>query len=377
MSVDEFPQADRIEGAAHPRQTLQLFGQAEAERIFLQAFNAGRLHHGWLLTGPNGVGKATLAWKIARFLLSQPVSQDAGMDMFGEAPIQPSDLEIDSDHPIHGAVVALSAPGLFLLRRPYDQERKRLKQDITIDELRTLKAFLALSSPDGRRRVVIIDSVDELNISAANAVLKMLEEPPENTIILLISHQPARLLPTIRSRCHELRCVPLEPDDMARALAAAGLVEVENVDRVAALSSGSVGAALQMTLSDGLGIYAQIIELAQGFPNMDRMRALKLADRSAGSGAESHFRLTVELLDIFLSRLAKAGIGFVSQEAAAGEFEQLARLSPDAGSARVWAQLAAGLTERARRGRSVNLDPSSLVLDLLLAINETAGRTAA
>src|SRR6056297_424710 len=128
MSGSDLPEPDRVKGAAHPRDTPRLIGQDAAEAAFLDAFAVGRLHHGWLITGPAGVGKATLAWSIARFLLAHPPQQDAGL--FGaEAP--PDTLTIDPDHPVAHRVAALSDPGLFLLRRPYDEKAKRLKQQIT------------------------------------------------------------------------------------------------------------------------------------------------------------------------------------------------------------------------------------------------------
>ena len=209
MSDEPHPEPDRVEGAPHPRATPRLIGQESAEADFLAAFSADRLHHGWLITGPQGLGKATLAWRIARFLLATPEAADDGL--FG-APPPPESLDIPVDHPVARRVLALSDPGLKLVRRGWDEKAKRLKTVITVDEIRDLKQFFALSSADGGRRVVIVDSADEMNPNAANALLKLLEEPPARTTLLLISHQPSRLLPTIRSRCRELRLAPLGAD---------------------------------------------------------------------------------------------------------------------------------------------------------------------
>jgi DNA polymerase-3 subunit delta' len=218
MSDDALPEADRLDGAPHPRETVGLFGQTAAEAVFLNALNSGRLPHAWLLTGPKGVGKATFAWRAARYLIATP--PETGDALF--APPPAGTLDIDPEHPVARRIRALSEPDLMLLRRVWDTERKRLKAQLTVDEVRGLKGFFGLSA-DGARRVVIVDCADEMNPSAANALLKELEEPPKNTVMFLVSHQPSGLLPTIRSRCRTLRFAPLSPDDLVAALDQAGL----------------------------------------------------------------------------------------------------------------------------------------------------------
>ena len=370
---DDIPEPDRTEGAPHPRATAHLIGHAEAEAAFLAAYNHGRLHHGWLITGPRGVGKATLAWRLARFLLATP-ENDGGMF----APPPPETLDIPASHPVARRTLALSEPRLFLLRRPYDDKAARLKQDITVDEVRRMKSFFTLSSADGGHRVAIIDAVDEMNPSAANALLKLLEEPPARVTLMLIAHQPARLLPTIRSRCRQLRLGPLSPADLSDALTAAG-GEVAPVDRVALaeLAGGSVGAAYAMTNLDGLKLYARLIRLFATLPRLDRAQALALADAGAQRGAEAQFDLIVTLIDLFLARLARAGtLGHPPPPAAAGEADLITRLSPNPTTARHWADLAQTIGLRARRGRAVNLDPAALLLDMVLKIDEAAGTLA-
>ncbi|TMV40339.1 DNA polymerase III subunit delta', partial [Thioclava sp. BHET1] len=132
MSEEILPEADRVEGAPHPRETRALIGQKAAEAAFLDAFTSGRMHHGWLITGPRGVGKATLAWRIARFLLAQPPEGEIGL--FG-APEPPQSLSIPADDPVAHRVAALSEPRLKLLRRPWDDKTKRLKTVISVDEV--------------------------------------------------------------------------------------------------------------------------------------------------------------------------------------------------------------------------------------------------
>ncbi len=369
MSDAGHPEPDVIEGAPHPRATQTLLGQAAAETTFMQAFNTGRLHHGWLISGPKGVGKATLAWRLARFLLATP-DDDGGL--FAAPP--PETLDIAADHPISRRIAALSEPRLFLLRRAYDEKKAKLQDVISVDEVRKMKSFFTLSAADGGRRVAIIDAVDEMNPQAANALLKLLEEPPKAVTMLLVSHQPARLLPTIRSRCRELRLGPLSAEDLSDALTmAGGDVSPEDRGALAELAGGSVGEAFRMTNLEGLTLYSRIIKLMASLPQLDRVQALALAEAGAGRGQDAQFDLIVSLLDLFLARLARAGtIGRCPSEAAPGEAALLARLSPNPWVARGWADLAQSLGVRARRARAVNLDPAALLMDMLLKIDETA-----
>ncbi|PUB12477.1 DNA polymerase III subunit delta' [Yoonia sediminilitoris] len=367
MTEDTTPEPDRIDGAPHPRETAQLFGQSKAEKDFLDAFASGRLHSGWLITGPRGVGKATLAWKIATFLLSSP---DAGL--FGE----PS-LHVDPDHPDARLVQAGAHPRLSLIRRPWDDKTKKLRAEITVDAVRNLKTFFHMSAADGGHRVVIVDAADELNRNAANAILKELEEPPANTTILLIAHQPSRLLPTIRSRCRELRCATLSPHDLQKALDQAGH-PADSSDALATLAGGSAGDAIRMLNHDGMQLYNELIRTFDGLPHINRPAALKLADSCAGRGADVRFGMTLDLIDFFLSRVARAGLmGEPSTQAAPGEARLLTRLSPHDRAAQRWAQLQQDLSERSRRGRAVNLDPAALILDIIFKIEETAQGVAA
>jgi DNA polymerase-3 subunit delta' len=372
MSDEDLPQADQVDGAPHPRETAKLIGQTTAEAAFFEAFNGDRLHHAWLITGPKGVGKATLAWRLARFLLATPRG-DGGMF----AAAAPTTLDIPDSHPVNARLHALSEPALFLLRRSWDDKTKKLKSVIAVDEVRKLKSFFALSNPDGGRRVVIVDAADEMNVAAANALLKVLEEPPADCILLLVAHQPSRLLPTIRSRCRELRCRQLAPDHMAEALEAAGAQPGNDAVALAELSGGSVGEALRLLNLDGLGLYRELLGVIETLPRMDRAAAIKLGEKAAARGVEGRLDLMLRLCDLALSRLSQAGLDMIDTQAAPGELRTLARLSPDEQAARAWAGLQSSASARARHGQAVNLDPSSLILDMLLSMNDVAGRTAA
>lgn len=372
MSADPLP-PDQSPGAPHPRETAQLFGHDAAQATFLQAHVCGRMHHAWLLTGPRGIGKATLAWRIARFLLATPVADEGGM--FAAPP--PRSLDIAPDHPVARRILAGAEPGLALVTRSEDEKRAgRIRQEIVVDDIRRLTRFFGLSATDGGRRVVIVDAADEMNTAAANALLKMLEEPPARTLLLLVAHQPTRLLPTIRSRCRTLRLMPLNSADMQAALSQAGTAlpgSPGQADQLATLAAGSVGAALRLLGLDGLRLYGEVIAILQSLPRLDRPRALALAQAAAQRGAPETFDLLLELCEIALTRLARTGASGAAPlpEAAPGESAILTRLAPDPAMARAWAETASTITERSRHGQSVNLDPAALVLDTVFKMKET------
>lgn len=366
--TDETPGPDQIPGAPHPRETPNLFGQAEAETSFLQAFNAGRLHHAWLLIGPSGTGKATLAYKIARFLLATPAGESGGMF----APPAPTTLEISPDHPVCARILAGSEPGLRVITRSVNTKTDRMRDEIVVDDIRRLADFFHLSAADGGHRVVIVDAADDLNVSAANALLKMLEEPPANTTLILLAHQPSRLLPTIRSRCRTLRLATLLGDDMTRALEQAGMGTAPDA-ALTELSRGSVGEAIRLQNLSGLDIYAELIGLLATLPRLDQSRALKLAEAAAQRGAEAKRDVLVKLMNVALARLSRQGAsGIAAPDAALNESQVFARLAPTPHAARAWADRSAEISQRLQHGLAVNVDPTALLLDSFFKLRDTA-----
>ncbi len=364
---DESPhEADRAVGAPHPRKTLRLFGHKEAEAEVLASLGRDRMHHAWLLTGPRGVGKATLAWAMARFLLARTGGEP------GKNGSAQEGLDMSADHPVARRVAALSDPGCLLIRRAWEPDRKRLKNWITVDEVRRLNRFLGLTATDGGSRVVIVDAADDMNLSAANALLKLLEEPPGNTVLILVSHQPTRLLPTIRSRCRVLRLRELDEADMDLALSEAGIA-AGNASGLHALARGSVGEAVRLMNEGGLELYGKVMDVIATAPSMDRSRLLKFAEEASARGAERRFDLTVKLLDQALARLARTAAGMPpASEATPGESETLARLGAATVRVHAWAELQQRLSARLTHGREVNIDPASLLTDAFLQIEATA-----
>lgn len=197
----------------HPRENALLFGHEAAEARFLHEFNRGLIHHAYLMTGHKGIGKATLAYRFARFLLNQgalKAAQEApSMSLFGEPESVPAaaaqTLEMSADDPLFRRIAAGSHTDLLTIAPAYDAKKHVEKSSITVDEARKVPEFLSLTPAEGEWRVVIVDAVDQLNVNAANALLKILEEPPERAILLLICHSAGGILPTIKSRCRTFK----------------------------------------------------------------------------------------------------------------------------------------------------------------------------
>ena len=224
-----------------PWRSNRLLGHEAAEKTMLAAQQSGRLHHAWLLAGPRGIGKATLAWRFARFLLS---GEGEG-SLFGGGP---ESLDVAADAPGRALVDARSHPDLFHLRRTLNPDTGRMRAEIAVDDVRDLGAFMHMTPAMGKWRVAIVDAADEMNRNSANAVLKILEEPPPNAVLLMVAHMPGRLLPTIRSRCRRLALQPLADEIVMRLLGdyAPG-VKAEERTVLARLSEGSVASTSIMS----------------------------------------------------------------------------------------------------------------------------------
>ncbi len=350
-----------------PRETEELVGHEAAERAMGEAVASGKIPHAWLITGPRGIGKATLAYRIAKARLAA----EDGDGLFG-APEAPATLAVDPENPVARQIAAGAAPRLHAVRRAADPKTGRLYTQIRVDEVRRMKEFFQLSAADGGWRVAIIDPVDEMNAAAANALLKLLEEPPAKCLLLLVCHAPGRLLPTIRSRCRVLRLGALGADDLAAALAAAGVEADADPAALTLLSGGSAGEAARMASLGGVALYARLCRLFATAPGADRREMIAIADACGGREAEPVYDLTLRLIDMMLARLARAAaFGPPSTFGAKDEGALLARLSPP-GSARRWADLAGEVQTKTARARAVNLDPAQVVLDTCLRIDVAA-----
>lgn len=356
-----------------PRANPDLVGHEAAERELERLYRAGRLPHAILLSGPRGVGKATLAFRFARFLLAQAGNpNDSRTGLQGE-PCEIG-LAIDRDSGVFRRVAACGHADLLTVERAWDPRRRRLRGEILVEDTREIAAFFRLTAAEEGWRIVIIDGAEEMNRNAANAVLKILEEPPARALLLLVSHNSGRLLPTIRSRCQRLRLPPLPVPLATRLLRRyrPALDEVE-AEALVALGGGSIGQALELAEAGGLDLYRSVIELLNSAPAIDVGRLHTLADRLARPDAENAYRASEQLLSQFLARLASTGarrqVG--AEEIVAGEAAAMQRLGGHADPAR-WAGVRQQIAENYGAARELNLDRKQTVLGAFFAIGEMA-----
>jgi DNA polymerase-3 subunit delta' len=353
------------EDALDPRANPELIGQEAAERAFLQAWNSGRLAHAWLLTGRRGIGKATLAFRIARFVLAGGAPPSAGL--FGAE--EPAGLQMSTDHSVFRRIASGGHADFKLIERGWaDDKHGRRKSEITIDEVRDVGAFLALTPAEGGWRVVIVDAADEMNRNSANAILKILEEPPKRALLLLVSHSPGRLLPTIRSRCRRLAMPPLADKAVAELLRRRhpDLPEDE-ASALANLSGGSIGRALALHGQGGLALYGDMIGLLERLPQLPLTALHEFSDRIGRQSDD--VALFGELLTGWLADAAATAAGGPVRAVLADEAELQRKLVGRAGLER-WSALWEKTGSLFERAVAVNLDGKQVVLNAFLGLEK-------
>ena len=278
----------------HPRARTILFGHDDGEQALLQAYRSGRIPHAWLIGGPPGIGKATLAFRMARFVLANPDPLAASVQTAGN-------LEIPASHPVAELLRAQSHPDLLVLERTLGDTGK-LRSVIRVDDARRVTGFLGSTAGFGGWRLVIVDAVDDLNAESANALLKGLEEPPARTLFLLVSNAPASVLPTIRSRCHRLALRPLDPAALASAIASV-TGSAPGPDIVMA-AEGSVGRALTLLEGPALKLRQQTESLLAQLPHPNPREIHALSDALSSDAA--NFAVALNVINDWLSQRLRA-----------------------------------------------------------------------
>ncbi len=369
MAMNTAVAMDNHEWPLSPRNNPDLVGHEEAENILLKAFRSGRMAHAWLITGRRGIGKATLAHRFARFVLSQGANEGGGGGLF---PISddPSSLYTAPTDPLFQRCAAGGHADLICVERS-PNDKGKLRTEIVVDDVRAIGGFLNLTAAEGGWRMVIIDSADEMNQSAANAVLKILEEPPPRTIMMLVSHAPGRLLATIRSRCRRLPMKSLTPDMVS------GMIKkfrpeltMDEVEELVILSEGSIGRAIVLADEGGVELYRKLLALLNTLGKLDVSALHELADRVGKNGAEETFRTVAELLTWWLGRLILFAAGSPVNDNA-GDRGLMERLTGSTAGLDCWLEVWEKVNRLLARTESASLDRKQVFINTILALENT------
>lgn len=339
---------DTIPDIPDPAETPFLVGHEAALARIGQSYRSGRMHHGLMLTGPAGIGKATLAFHVANHLLSHPRTAEAPETVGAPDPASRT-----------FRLIAQGAhPSVLHLTRPVNERAKGFRSAITVDEVRRVGRFVGMTAGDGGHRVVIVDPADDLNANAANALLKSLEEPPADTLFVLVTHQPGRLLPTIRSRCQVIETKPLDDSQLAEALRRLGAyagVETALDGSALHMAAGSVREALLMTQFGGGEIVAALGEVLRN-PAFDTLAAVRIAEAVSARDGETRFAIFNRALLDDIARHAKSAVTH-------GGVEEAARL------AAAWQEVSALIA----RSTTYNLDRRQHAMSLMRKVASLRG----
>lgn len=328
-----------LDGAVHPAANTRLFGHEAAEEFLAGSYRSGKGHHAILVEGPEGIGKATLAFRFANHVLSHPRPE--------EAPERLADP--DAAAPAFRQIVAGASHNMLQITRPFDVKTGKFRTAITVDEVRRAGKFFGQTSGGESWRIVVIDPADDMNRNAANAILKMLEEPPRRSMFLVLSHAPGRLLPTIRSRCMPLVLRPLSDADLGRALQNLGLAVAPAVEtKLLAAAGGSVSQAIKLVNYGGLDILEAFDGILRSSGAEQRKAMHKIADAVSARGSDT-------LYDFFIDHAGEHVSAAARMAANEGNIDRAFKLS----------SLHAAVTERVTVSSAYNLDRKQTVLGLL------------
>ncbi|MBI3676183.1 MAG: DNA polymerase III subunit delta' [Proteobacteria bacterium] len=337
---EEVEEPDRLEGFPHPRETMHFAGQGAALAIVSRAVRSGRPPQAWLISGAPGIGKATLAYRIARYLLR-----------FGATDQGPEDLAVAQNDAVSAQVIAGAHPGLLVLKRSPNPNTGKLMTVLGVDEIRRLAGFFGMTSGAGGWRIAIVDTADDMNDAAANALLKALEEPPPRAMLMLLANAPGRLLPTIRSRCQRLALRPLPLCDLQAELAK-HLPDLPQPKRasLAKLAGGSLGLALQLSGDDGLELAEAAERLIDGAANPDFAAIFAIAEKTGrmGDGLEKFGEFFVQALGARI------------------------RTRAETGNVQRWIELREQLIRNFSRASALHLEPKQTVLSSARSLSRTA-----
>jgi DNA polymerase-3 subunit delta' len=273
-----------------------LLGHDAIEKNLLELYNSGRMPHAIVFTGPKGIGKATLAYRFARFLLKHGLKDTSQSGMFGDAP-ETTSMDISPQEPAFRRVASGAHPDFFTTEKKFDEAKDAYKDTLDVEEIRKIAPFLRMTSSEGGWRIVLCDDADSMNRNAQNALLKILEEPPKNALLILIAHRAGALIPTIRSRARFINFSPLPDAIMKDLLVRANpAMSAQDMNALINLSGGSFGKALQYSHDNAVETLNNLTRLMESAPSWRWLDLHKLADQLSGPGSDPAYKTFQELL---------------------------------------------------------------------------------
>lgn len=345
---EAIPESDRFKGAPHPRDISAFFGHEAAEQELLDAYRSGKLPQAWIIGGKEGIGKATLAWRFTKFVLAHGDPQSPPVT-------NAQDLSVDPEHPAGRRILAMSHNDVVVLRRSWDPKGKKHFTEIRVDDARRAIDMFHHASGEGGWRVAIVDSAEDLNGSSANALLKLIEEPPPRSLFLIVSHRPSQVLPTIRSRARKLILGELAPATIVETIRALGEpwngVEPRLLEDAARRAGGSVRDALRLLGGDSLQLIQAVDGLLAQLPAVDWRKVHQFADRMTGREATEEFEAMISAIFDWIDANVRAQAG------SPGARLDPRRLAP---LAEVWDKIALS----ARETLALNLDRRAFILNV-------------
>ena len=355
-----------------PRENPDLIGQGAAEAAFVSAHASGRLAHAWLIAGPRGIGKATFAFRCARALLAGALDASGGALHGPEAS-----LAVPPDHPVFRRIAAAGHANLRTVERERHAKTGRLRTDIVVESVRALRPFFGQTAAEQGRagwRIAVIDGAEEMNPSAANALLKMLEEPPERGLILLVSHAPGCLPPTLRSRCRLLTLRPLAASAIEAILSARFPALADDDERrrmLARLGDGSVGRALALAASGG-DAFRELFDILAGLPTLDHAALHALGDRLARPNNQADYQAVAETLVWWLARMIRAtAMDAAPDQVVGGEAALIERLARPNRLDR-WVEVWDKIVDLFARAEQLHLDRKQVLLSAFATLAQAA-----
>lgn len=293
------------EGLAEPRSNAGFIGHKGKEQFIIDLANKDTMPHALVLAGPKGIGKATFGYRIARALLKKGIPDPDQGGLFGEEEPAPLEsLYVAPDDPVFTKLASGGHPDFVALERPMDDRKGKRKDALDIDTVRKVAPFLRMTSSDGGWRIVLIDDADTMNRNAQNAVLKVLEEPPKNTLLILICHRAGALIPTIRSRCRFIAFDPLSNEEVIELLRKEYPGEpAADLDRIARIAEGSVGRAMKLMDEGGLDTVQSIIDILHYWEKWDWTLVHHLSDTLGRAGQDTAYKNFTSLLEWIMGEM--------------------------------------------------------------------------